>query len=153
MIKGTIKEEEREVSLCPLTGEILDWHSFGYYKCLQLDCSQVDKLDWKQIYGHAYRCEVEKDEIIDNLKKQQEWEEERAKRKAAMDAIFKGSLENARTIDLTRFIMYCDAVDQRINETIQSYNSYYWNSNKKHKEKHSWTWHVFCNLCYFRDYI
>ena len=122
MIKGTIKEAEREVSLCPLTGEILDWHSFGYYKCLQLDCSQVDKLDWKQIYGHAYRCEVEKDEIIDNLKKQQEWEEERAKRKAAMDAIFKGSLENARTIDYTQFIVYCDAVDQRINETIQSYN-------------------------------
>lgn len=30
MIKGTIMEAEREVSLCPLTGEILDWHSFGY---------------------------------------------------------------------------------------------------------------------------
>jgi hypothetical protein len=97
---------------CPLTGErILGGDSPN--ECIYEDCSAVKEDVKYLLYGHAYRCKLEKRSI-------EVWHEKREKA-AALYKRLNQSLTVAQTIDVDKFFAYCDSLDKEMIETRQEY--------------------------------
>lgn len=96
--------------ICPLTGEEPSFEHFG---CYYTNCSDVSPDKWNTLYGQKYRCELERNQI--------EGEHKREVRAAQVLNNIYNSLEQARRINLDQFFHYCNDIDCDMVKNRQEY--------------------------------